>query len=256
MKISFSVPVLFKISLTGLTLSLVGCDRTPESVQQVREHEAAQRAGKTRSGYYEGILGGVPVRIPKSQALFFSYNKPKSIFEKKSNEIEGFAIKTSMNELMGDYYRGKGIEEKFLNDEVRILVYAGESYGVGQKALEAKVNYCEEKLKDGRRKFIIAYNETLGMQECIRDAPISASNFHWYGETDKYYYSRDADGKASTFISCRSAPYETVSCSQWFVLEPEMKVHLHVDYNRYFLKDWAAIQERITMLFLGFRTIH
>lgn len=72
-------------------------------------------------------------------------------------------------------------------------------------------------------------------------------------DTNDLYIEKDQTGKVLTYIKCPNTEVPIAqTCTQDFILEPEMKVMASATFQKVHLQDWKLIQQQVKKVIFSF----
>lgn len=259
MRVLFIVLPVILVLLWVIIRSSVGL---PGNVQSVASHQ------EDRHEPTIGMLGGVPVSIPKPYANFVEYDgdrewmetnkgaSPTRTFASKLSSF-GFELRFPHMEVMSDtttLHASK--EDVYSTMRMRVGVNSNSAYGsAGDTALEAYISsipsqqghpYRFEKLPEAH--YGLTGYTSVGVDVTRRNV-IGMADMN-----DKnIYFHRDQKGKADAYIECSNMLHAAARCELRFNMLPEMHGLVSVNFRKELLPHWREIQSSVHTVILGFR---
>ena len=218
-----------------------------------------------------GDLGGMLVRIPRHYAEYVEYDDDPGFGEKRKESIPERNFKSrlrsfGMNVRFPDM---KGLETMELKEAHRnyrlkpenpwidISINAGSIYpSMGKNANSGLAKKLWEKSEYWFANYERAPQlDTAGLEAYVVAGtdPRTGKPARESDSTDDIYIHK-ATSHVETFISCgrTSVPGGVATCHMHFGLEPKAKVRVDAGFSPTLLKEWRAIKESVTGLFLSF----
>ena len=259
------------LCLLSGTILFSGCGEASSPVGNI-EKGSNMKSATINEDIVIGDLGGVPVEMPRDSVRLVEYNGdpdwgedfegavPDRTYESKISSF-GFDVRYTDGALY-DGIVGKLSDEyeaqKNLSDSpwVSVGVNSGDRYygsggidRIGQGTINAMPDehpvYTYAKLADTQ----------FGLEVYAPPGIDPKTNTTWREDEDAkdIFIKRDNNGMIITYIECSNRDVEQPPCTQYFDLEPDMKLDVYVSYSRYVLKDWQRIEQVVREALLGFR---
>lgn len=268
--------------LTGLTFAALD-SKTQRSLLASLVRVAFATDTVYKRGPAIGNLGGVPVSIPPNYLHIMGVEyagdphwleprkgeRPVRTFDSQFTSI-GLTVhlpdmKPHLPENDASYqkrYKSVGNREWL---EVGIL--AGSGMGVGDKTLEKPYEYLfpnQEKFNQYRYeklpelKYGLIEFKAIGINEPYdRTRMYKVFDDNVYDVTNHHLLFYRTDGKITTMIECgagvAAVPGGIQSCSQRFLLLPEIKAEASLRYPPELLPQWRELQDGVRRVILNFR---
>lgn len=261
------------INLCLLAAAIVfsGCSDASTAINKVKQGNSMQEDA-TQKDMVIGDLGGVPVEMPRDSVRLVEYNGdpdwgedfkdgiPERTYESKISSF-GFDVRYTDGALY-DGIVGKWSDEyeaqKNLSDSpwVSVGVNSGSRY-LDTNGIDRIANGRINARPDRHPVFTYAkLPETqFGLEVYAPPGIDPKTNTPWREarSAKDVFIQRDDNGTIATYIKCSNRDVERPPCSQYFDLEPDMKLDVYVSYSRYVLQDWQQIEQVVRKALLDFR---
>jgi hypothetical protein len=219
-----------------------------------------------------GDLGGVPVDLPKNLVHLVEYDgdpawgkkregpKPTRSYDSKINSF-GIDVRYTDNTILDksnkSLKRAYDKEQYLPNDPwVSVNVSSGDRYygaGAIHRIGDGTLNPSKE--AGPVHQYEQLDSDQYGL-EVYAPPGIDPKTDRPYRE-DRYakdvFIQRDKMGQIVTYIECSNRDVPRPPCSHRFDLEPQMALHINVQYSRHNLTDWQHIEQVVRQQVLNFR---
>ena len=222
---------------------------------------------------YIGDLGGFPVDLPRNIVTFVAYNgdptfgkkregkKPTRSYESKINSF-GFDLRYTDNTILDK--RNKSLKraydkEQYLPNDpwVSVNVNSGDRYHgsgaihrMGDGTISASnVHPVYRYAKLDSDQYELEVYAPPGIDPNM-DSPYREDR-----DAEDVFIGRDNNSQIITYIKCSNRDVPRPPCGHRFDLEPEMALHVNVQYSRHNLADWQQIEQVVRQQILNFRKV-
>ncbi|MBH0095482.1 hypothetical protein I6E61_03680 [Psychrobacter sp. NZS113] len=223
---------------------------------------------------YIGDLGGFPVDLPRNPVHLVEYDgdpawgkkregkKPKRSYDSKINSF-GFDVRYTDNTIFdkrNKSHKHAYDKEQYLPNDpwVSVNVSSGDRYygaGAIHRMGDGTLNPSKE--AGSVHQYEQLNNDQYGL-EVYAPPGIDPKTDRPYRE-DRYaedvFIQRDKKGQIITYIKCSNRDVPRPPCDHRFDLEPEMALHVNVQYSRHNIADWKQIEQVVRQQILNFRKI-
>ena len=222
---------------------------------------------------YIGDLGGLPVDLPRNIVSLVEYDgdpawgkkregkKPTRSYDSKINSF-GFDVRYTDNTIFdksNKSHKHAYDKEQYLPNDpwVSVNVSSGDRYyGAGTihrmgdgtiSASNVHPVYRYAKLD--------SYQYELEVYAPPGIDPNMDSPYREDRDAEDVFIQRDKKGQIITYIKCSNRDVPRPPCDHRFDLEPEMALHVNVQYSRHNLADWKQIEQVVREQILNFRKV-
>lgn len=214
-----------------------------------------------------GHLGGVPVFIPRAYANLMEYDGDPHFLEQRTEPPPQRSYQSGIASFAFDLDFPSMKVREFLTHSSRTpeermnLLHVGISsnsdYGSkGDEFLESLLSLSIYDEHPYPFAFKQLPNLTFGL---ISFAPIGVNLANRkaghpdYGDRN-IHFQRNSSQQVAIYIRCDNSPRLTSSCDMRFNMNPQLRAHVSVSFNKTLLRHWSTIRFSVAKKILEFRT--
>ncbi len=223
---------------------------------------------------YIGDLGGFPVDLPRNLVHLVEYDgdpawgkkregkKPTRSYDSRINSF-GFDVRYTDNTIFdksNKSHKHAYDKEQYLPNDpwVSVNVSSGDRYygaGTIHRMGDGTLNPSKE--AGSVHQYEQLNNDQYGL-EVYAPPGIDPKTDRPYREdrdAEDVFIQRDDKGEIITYIKCSNRDVPRPPCGHRFDLEPEMALHVNVQYSRHNIADWKQIEQVVREQILNFRKV-